>query len=156
MATTMRFGEWRGPPMDGGWLPLPGDRTARIWDGDTGNELAVLRGHDDAVRGIAWSSDGRQLATASADRTIRTWSAESGAEVIVVGAHAKGVESVSWSPDRKRIASGSLDGTSRIWDATINIKQLVANAHQRVARQLSAEDRRNLMLPATRQLPTQG
>jgi WD40 repeat protein len=124
-----------------------GDRTVRIWDASDSSALATLHGHDDAVRGVAWSPDGRRLATASADRTVRTWDAESGAEVIVVGAHAKGVESVSWSPDCRRIASGSLDGTSRVWDATISIEELVANAHRRVARELSAEDRRNLMLP---------
>ncbi len=75
--------------------------------------------------------------------------AESGAEIIVVGAHTEGVESVSWSSDGQRIASASQDGTSRIWDATISIEDLVANAHRRVSQELTAEERRNLMLPTT-------
>ncbi len=125
------------------------DRTARIWDADNGSERAVLRGHDDRVLGVAWSPDGRRLATASHDRTVRIWDGESGAEIIIVGAHTEGVEGVSWSPDGRRVASASQDGTARVWDATISIKDLVANAHRRVSRELTAEERRNLMLPQT-------
>ena len=54
---------------------------------------------------------------------------------------------MSWSPDGKRVASASQDGTSRVWDATISIEDLVANAHRRVSRELTTEERRNLMLP---------
>ncbi len=128
---------------------VSGDRTVRIWDADSGGELAVLRGHDDWVQGVAWSPDGRRLATASSDRTVRIWDGESGAEIIVVGAHTGGVESVSWSPDGKRVATASQDGTSRVWDATISIEDLVATARRRVSRELTTEERRNLMLPPT-------
>lgn len=93
---------------------------------------AVLRGHDDRIRGVAWSPDGQRLATASSDRTVRIWDGESGAEIIVVGAHTGGVESVSWSPDGRRIASAARDGTSRIWDATISIKELVPSLPPRL------------------------
>ncbi|MGH3693309.1 MAG: NACHT and WD repeat domain-containing protein [Pseudonocardiaceae bacterium] len=123
------------------------DRTVRIWDAQGGSEIARLYGHDDEVRGVAWSPDGRQLATGSADRTVRIWDAESGAEIIVVGAHSKAVDSVSWSPDGRRIASSSPDGTARVWDATISVNDLVADAHRRMSRELTAEERHNLMLP---------
>src|SRR6266702_2279056 len=122
------------------------DRTARIWDAGHGQEIVTLHGHCDYVRAVAWSPDGKQLASASADRTIRIWDTHSGAQ-IVVGAHIAPVEGVSWSPDGTRVASSSYDGTSRIWNATISIAELVANAHQRVSRELTAEERRDLMLP---------
>ncbi|MGH3810866.1 MAG: NACHT and WD repeat domain-containing protein [Pseudonocardiaceae bacterium] len=125
------------------------DRTARIWDANDGSKFAVLRGHDGWVRGVTWSPDGQRLATASSDRTVRIWDAESGVEIIVVGAHPMGVESVSWSPDGTRVASASRDGTSRVWDSTVSIEDLVGNAHRRVSRELTAEERRNLMLPPT-------
>ncbi len=125
------------------------DRTARIWDVDSGGEVAVLSGHDESVQGVTWSPDGRLLATGSTDRTVRLWDAESAAEIIVIGAHAGGVESVSWSPDGQLVASASQDGTARVWDATIRAQQLVANARRRVSRELSVEERRNLMLPST-------
>ena len=122
------------------------DRTVRIWDAGHGGELATLHGHAGEVWAVAWSPDGKSLASASADRTIRIWDTHSGAQ-IVVGAHIAPVEGVSWSPDGTRVASSSYDGTSRIWNATISIAELVANAHQRVSRELTAEERRDLMLP---------
>lgn len=133
---------------DGRWLATASrDRTARIWDADNGSELIVLRGHDNEIS--AWSPDGRRLATASHDQTVRIWDGESGTEIIIVGTHTEGVAGVSWSPDGKRVASASRDGTSRVWDATLSITDLVANAHRRVSRELSAEERRHLMLPPT-------
>jgi WD40 repeat protein len=93
---------------------------------------------------------GRRLATASSDRTTRSWDAESGFEIIVVGAHTSGIDSVSWSPDGRQIASASKDGTAWVWDATISVENLVANAHRRISRELSAEERRNLLLPPIR------
>jgi WD40 repeat protein len=133
---------------DGRWLATgSADNSTRLWDTRDGRQHAVLRGHDDWVQGVAWSPDARRLVTGSADCTVRIWDPGSGEELIVVGAHTLAVESVSWSPDGRRIASSSQDGTGRVWDATISIDELVANAHRRVTRELTAEERRNLMLP---------
>jgi hypothetical protein len=74
------------------------DLTVRIWDGQTGTELIVLRGHDDEVRWVAWSPDGRQLATASHDQTGRIWDAENGSELVVLHGHDNWVVGVAWSP----------------------------------------------------------
>ena len=49
------------------------DRTARIWNTQTGNTLHTLTGHTNWVNSVTWSPDGTQLATASNDKTARIW-----------------------------------------------------------------------------------
>ena len=80
-------------------------------------QRSVLRGHDVGVTSVAWSPDGRQVATGSGDRTVRVWDAETGEERRCLRGHAGGVESVAWSPDGRQVASGSWDETVRVWDA---------------------------------------
>jgi WD40 repeat protein len=49
------------------------DNTARIWDASTGNEIKVLRGHEEQVTSGAFSPDGTRISTASEDNTARIW-----------------------------------------------------------------------------------
>jgi len=49
------------------------DGTVRLWDASSGEELAVLRGHEKAVRRAAFSADGTRIVTASEDGTARLW-----------------------------------------------------------------------------------
>ncbi len=51
------------------------DRTVRLWDPFTAQELLTLRGHEAPVRGVAFSRDGTILATGSDDGAIRLWRA---------------------------------------------------------------------------------
>ena len=54
------------------------DKTARVWDAATANELAVLRGHEGGVTSAAFSPDGTRIVTASDDKTARVWDAATG------------------------------------------------------------------------------
>ena len=63
------------------------DNTARIWDAASGKEIAVLRGHEDAVHSAAFSPDGSRIVTASSDNTARIWDAASGKEIAVLRGH---------------------------------------------------------------------
>ena len=57
------------------------DKTVRIWDARTGQEVSQLQGHSSGVNSVAWSPDGSQLASASGDKTVRIWDARTGQEV---------------------------------------------------------------------------
>jgi WD domain, G-beta repeat len=81
-----------------------------------GWRVSTLNGHTSAVWNVAWSPDGKRLATASYDKTAKVWDAATGKEVFSLG-HTSGVFSVAWSPDGKRLATASEDFTAKVWDA---------------------------------------
>ncbi|WP_437838313.1 pentapeptide repeat-containing protein [Sorangium sp. So ce1153] len=89
----------------------------RLWDVATGRALRALEGHTERVLSVAFSSDGRSLASCADDKTVRLWDAATGQVLRVLEGHAASVWSVAFSPDGRSLASGSDDETVRLWDA---------------------------------------
>ncbi|HUE97004.1 MAG TPA: WD40 repeat domain-containing protein [Longimicrobiaceae bacterium] len=78
--------------------------------------LATLTEHPGRILGMAFSPDGRTLATASTDAAIVLWDAEDGVPLLRLEGHRGPVRAVAFSSDGHRIASASADRTVRVWD----------------------------------------
>ena len=102
----------------------------RVWDADSGAELACLRGHEGWVTSVAYSPDGRRIVSGSKDKTVRVWDAASGAELACLRGHGDSVMSVAYSPDGRRIVSGSDDQTVRVWDADSGAELACLRGHE--------------------------
>ncbi|KAI0047583.1 WD40 repeat-like protein [Auriscalpium vulgare] len=81
-------------------------------------QIKLCRGHEDDVNSVAFSPDGKHIASGSSDETIRIWDVHTGESVAgPFAGHTAQVMTVAFSPDGQRIFSGSCDSTIRIWDA---------------------------------------
>jgi RNA polymerase sigma factor (sigma-70 family) len=108
------------------------DATLRFWDPAAGKQVRKIQVPDatpadeeqDRQKGIhyggvltvAYSPDGRLLASGSYDGTVRLWDAGTGKELYALRGHGREVAGVVFSPDGKTLASGSRDHTIRLWD----------------------------------------
>jgi RNA polymerase sigma factor (sigma-70 family) len=89
-----------------------------VWDPTTGEPLDDFGGHRYTIWAVAWSPDGKRLASGAAytDNVGRVWDAQTGRNVFELRGHESGIEVTAYSPDGSLLATGSQDGTARLWD----------------------------------------
>src|SRR5262249_46438061 len=93
------------------------DKTGKVWDAATGQDLLTLRGHTGSVTDVVFSPDGRLIATASWDETVRIWDAETGQKRRELRGEGGPVYKVAFHPaDGHLLASAHHDGTVKFWD----------------------------------------
>jgi WD40 repeat protein len=105
------------------------DSRVRVFDADSGRSVSVLEGHTAMVRGVAYSPDGRRLASCGEDQTVRVWDTASGQLLQTLRGHTGGVDCVAFSPEGRRLVSGGSDSTVRRWSASGGEPVLVLQGH---------------------------
>ncbi len=88
----------------------------QLWDVASGREIAALKGHGKGVTSVAFSRDGRLLASGSTDNTIRIWDVGTRQELRTLKGHSSNIDSIDFSPDGRLLASASNDGSTFLWD----------------------------------------
>ncbi|MFZ0828439.1 MAG: WD40 repeat domain-containing protein [Verrucomicrobiia bacterium] len=107
------------------------DDDAKIWDLDRHELVQTLHGHKMAVFGVAFSPDGRTVATASVDDTCCLWAVRTGQRLAELGGHQGGTYSVAFSPDGKTLAVGCNEGELKLWNLATcrDMMTLAAESH---------------------------
>jgi len=105
------------------------DNTIRLWNVDTGETERILTGHAgefegvdngpssvEGVKSVAFSPDGKTLASGGGDNVIHLWDIGTGKRRMTLVGHTHWVFSLAFSPDGTTLASGSVDSDIRLWD----------------------------------------
>jgi WD40 repeat protein/serine/threonine protein kinase len=129
-------------------------RQACVWEVETGKQVALMQGHTEDVLSLAYSPDGRRLATGGryADNTVRLWDAATGRPIAECKGHTNQVRCLVFSPDGQRLASASMDQTVWLWNGTDGKPIATLRGHTNFVKDLAfSPDGRQLVSASTDQ-----
>src|SRR5262249_650805 len=93
------------------------DRTARVWDGESGREMVPPLKHTTRVSSVAVSADGQRIVTAGRQGSAcKLWDATSGREIPSFGPVSGPIECATLTPDGKHVVTGTEPGLIQLWD----------------------------------------
>ena len=101
--------------MESWSLPGSYDKTIKLWDAQTGQELKTLQDHIDAVFAVAFSPDGKLLASGSQDRTVKIWNVASGERLYTLSDALDGITGIAFSPSGELLAAAGYDKSIHVW-----------------------------------------
>ncbi len=94
-----------------------------------GTTIFTYRGHSARVSAIAWSPDGKRLASASDDKVVQISDGRNGNTLLTYDGHSGELYTVAWSPDGQYIASAGADKTVQVWSAITGKKIYTYKGH---------------------------
>jgi len=108
----------------------PGTDTLNIWNIFKNQVVLTFQESHLSINELAWSPDGKYIASASQDWSIQIWNVGTRQKILTYFAHEEPVTAVAWSPNGKYIASGGYDQNVKIWDPTTGQTLLTYNVHK--------------------------
>jgi WD40 repeat protein len=113
------------------WCTTSSDSGVYVWEVQSG-EVKRYEGHTASVWTLAWSPDGKHLASAGMDKTIRVWDPALGTCIRVIEGGRGFYRSLAWHPEGSMLAScGALGDGLRIWD-TVSGKELWSDPREQL------------------------
>jgi WD40 repeat protein len=106
------------------------DRTVRVWNAITFEQIITLKGHQGGVNCVTFSFDGTCIASGSNDLTVRIWNTDTFEKISELKGHQGKVYAVAFSPNGTRIVTASNDRTVLVWDAVTFTQIAKLESHQ--------------------------
>lgn len=125
------------------------DKTIKLWELKTGQEIQTLTDHSGSVRAVAISLNGETLVSGSADSTIKIWNLKTGEIVHTLTGHKGCVCSVAISSDGQTLASGGQDTTIKVWNLSTGQEIRTYTGHSDIVLSVAICARKQILFSAS-------